>query len=1215
MFKYFFQSTRDLFVLACLVLLLLKVTISSQAMLEANTYPTVTNVNSIPDSGNGNLQDGEHTNKEISHLIVTFSRAMNNPAGDDGEDDVTNPNNYYLISSGYEGEFFSDGCDDISSIDDFHSVDVVDYNSNTFEAKLTLNEGVPLPHDLYHFFVCGSTGVIDEEGNPLDGDGDGVGGDDLFMEFIVDTTPPFVGKIEIGDENNIDDGDILEFLTENTKILIYYVDPMYNAAGHTEPDDVTNIGNFQVISTGENGEFDTAVCEPISSDDTVIPITNLKYNTPSKFSTLTLNDEVRLPPGTYRVSACNGIRNTAGTFMEYEEGGSSLTFTVPEKTDFDAPFVEQISTDIQEDIQEGDVVDNFFFLHVNFNERLYFPASDQSENSPRNKENYSFKSAGPNGILETAPCGNTLLGDDIEIETSIQHPKSSPRASIYVRDSSVLPSGNYTFSVCGRKTLMDLQGNFLNDGAYNTKFNIIIANTGPTVTQIDIGKYEDVQEGDQVEIDSPIVIQFREKLQSNPDSDVDSPTNPENYSLKSAGPDGVLETAPCGSTLIGDDIEIEFLSIDHHFVQFKTTLSIENADKLPSGNYTISVCGRKTLHDYAGNFLNNGAFNTKLKFIVPGPDSEGPTATQIDLSDNSDVMDGEAVSNVSEATIHFSEAMLNPDGHTEEMDVTNPDNYALKEAGPNGILDTAPCGDTLKEDDSAISINNVAYDGDTHQATLTVNGSTNLDEGSYTLAICGRKTLQDLAGNFFNDGISNDNISFIVVSLDTEGPYVKRADFGGRNNVKDGDIVETHHLLWLYFNEPMLNPIGHTEEGDVTNPENYALKEAGPNGILETAPCADTLQGDDVAIDINAVTYSTETLTADLAVNDYVNLPVGNYTLAVCGRKTLTDLTGNFFNDGVSNYALSYIIEQPDKTGPTVTAVDLGEQHDVSDDVMVNEVTEVAIHFSEALYDPNGHTHTNDVTNPNNYAVVGSGANSSLDTVICESKKADDVAISVDFIDYDETTFTAVIHINSAHPLNPDLYQVAVCGQNTLRDRFGNYFNDGTADFGLRFDVIEEDVTGPSVDTISIGNLLDAGSGDAVLPINSLTIQFSEQMFNPTGSSNPNDVTNPANYALVRSGTNGSIDTAVCGQPEFDDTAVAIDSIAYNDTTFEATIFFNGGENLPESSYQFAICGEGTLQDEAGNFFNNGEGNFAFLFTVTELLESNFTIFLPIVTR
>ncbi len=106
----------------------------------------------------------------FSSFTVEFSEAVNDPAGDTAEDDVTNPANYLLINKGPNGVTERAACVEPpppGSDDVYLSMDQVVYDSSTFTATVTVNGGAVLPTGKYVVFVCGTTSIVDLAGNPI----------------------------------------------------------------------------------------------------------------------------------------------------------------------------------------------------------------------------------------------------------------------------------------------------------------------------------------------------------------------------------------------------------------------------------------------------------------------------------------------------------------------------------------------------------------------------------------------------------------------------------------------------------------------------------------------------------------------------------------------------------------------------------------------------------------------------------------------------------------------------------------------------------------------------------------------------------------------------------------------------------------------------------------------------------------------------------------
>ena len=138
-------------------------------------------------------QNGLYLTK-FTHIDVKFDTDAYNPPGSTEEDDVTNPNNYYLLRPGENYVFNVSTCNQIALIgtnevmdDVVVPVGPVSYDNNggdgPFIARLMVNNGGRLPLDKYRLILCGSTTIVDLAGNPLN---DGV---DVLIDFAIQELP------------------------------------------------------------------------------------------------------------------------------------------------------------------------------------------------------------------------------------------------------------------------------------------------------------------------------------------------------------------------------------------------------------------------------------------------------------------------------------------------------------------------------------------------------------------------------------------------------------------------------------------------------------------------------------------------------------------------------------------------------------------------------------------------------------------------------------------------------------------------------------------------------------------------------------------------------------------------------------------------------------------------------------------------------------------
>ncbi|MEO8195215.1 MAG: beta-propeller fold lactonase family protein [Thermoanaerobaculia bacterium] len=164
----------------------------------------------------------------------------------------------------------------------------------------------------------------------------------------------------------------------------------------------------------------------------------------------------------------------------------------------------------------------------------------------------------------------------------------------------------------------------------------------------------------------------------------------------------------------------------------------------------------------------------------------------------------------------------------------------------------------------------------------------------------------------------------------------------------------------------------------------------------------------------------------------------------------------------------------------------------------------------------------------------------------------------------------------------------------------GNYVNGATVSAGtgdsdasnntgtVPFAVVVVDP--PKVDLIDAGaGPLDEMATELGL-ITQIDVTFSEEMFDPAGDSDPQDVTNPSAYLLVEAGQDGLFATANCGAVVGDDITVTVDSAAYANGTSVATLGVHGGVPLTDGLFRLFVCGS-RVEDLDGNPLDgNGDG-------------------------
>ncbi|MCB0102674.1 MAG: class F sortase [Anaerolineales bacterium] len=110
----------------------------------------------------------------------------------------------------------------------------------------------------------------------------------------------------------------------------------------------------------------------------------------------------------------------------------------------------------------------------------------------------------------------------------------------------------------------------------------------------------------------------------------------------------------------------------------------------------------------------------------------------------------------------------------------------------------------------------------------------------------------------------------------------------------------------------------------------------------------------------------------------------------------------------------------------------------------------------------------------------------------------------------------------------------------------------------------------------------------------SFTVTFSEDVYNPTGDTDTDDVTNANNYVLVEQGSASGFQTTACNAIDaINDTRVTPSGVTY----IPNTAIVNLGSALPAGTYRLFVCGTTSIVDLGGNELNGGT-DFTFDFTV-----------------
>jgi len=258
---------------------------------------------------------------DLTQLLVGFDEPVRSSR-------AANPANYQLYRTGADLAFETADCSAVAGSDEGVAIDAVSYSAQV--ATLSIHGGAPLPDGLYQLRVCAA--IQDVEGNSLDGDGNGAGGDDFLRTFRVDRLPPTVESL------GADFGPGYETWNPATPTnrTLYWLFVTFNEAV-TEASGGDG-ANYLVLAEGGTPGFQTLDCASgVAPEDEEIGFDGVGYDVPSRTATLDLagpeNDY--LPHGAYRLVVCGStsIEDLAGRELDgnYDQTGGDdfvVDFTV-----------------------------------------------------------------------------------------------------------------------------------------------------------------------------------------------------------------------------------------------------------------------------------------------------------------------------------------------------------------------------------------------------------------------------------------------------------------------------------------------------------------------------------------------------------------------------------------------------------------------------------------------------------------------------------------------------------------------------------------------------------------------------------------------------------------------------------------------------------------------------------------------------------------------
>jgi LPXTG-site transpeptidase (sortase) family protein len=196
-------------------------------------------------------------------------------------------------------------------------------------------------------------------------------------------------------------------------------------------------------------------------------------------------------------------------------------------------------------------------------------------------------------------------------------------------------------------------------------------------------------------------------------------------------------------------------------------------------------------------------------------------------------------------------------------------------------------------------------------------------------------------------------------------------------------------------------------------------------------------------------------------------------------------------------------------------------------------------------------------------------------------------AIVIDSAAYDPAAHSTTLNINGGMALANGKYTLTIDG--AIADTLGGQIQ---TDFVRTFFV--DNIAPHHISVVTLPDSRPLTNGVTVnIRFSSMQITFDEDVNDPAGNTDRDDVTNPSNYVLVSPGLDGVFDKTSCA-PRLagGDVQIFAGPVTYDNHggngPFVATVQFNGGSALSNGTYRLFLCGSTSIVDLAGNALNNG---------------------------
>lgn len=717
-------------------------------------------------------------------------------------------------------------------------------------------------------------------------------------------------------------------------------------------------------------------------------------------------------------------------------------------------------------------------------------------------------------------------------------------------------------------------------------------------------------------------------ITGNPTNPTNSDTATFNFSGNDTGGTGVvgyecdLDGAGFNSCTTGK--EYTSLADGSHTFQVRAIDNVGLKDATPASYTWVvdTVLPTTTITANPSNPTNSDS----ATFSFIGADTGGSGVASFDCSLDGAVFStcstGKSYSGLSNGSHTFQVRSVDNAGNPD----TTPASYTwvIDGTSPDTSIDTYPVNPTNSTSAS------FTFTGDDGSGVGGLSFECDLDNGGFSACSSPRNYSSLADGSHTFQVRASDSLGNVGV---TPASYTWTVDTTGPTALVSSTVSDPTNSspipVTITFSEPVTGFTPSVTAGDIiiggvggvdSNPQavsgttyTFDLTPSGQGAVTVTVPAGSAIDASNNPNSVSnaySVTYDsvrpTVTIEQKAGQPDPTNSTPVNFTVTF--SESVTGFTSGDINLSAST--------APGALAAIVTGS--GSTYNVAVSGMTGNGTVVASIAAGAANDAAANSNTASTSSDNTVTYITGPLNVSIDQAAGQSDPANTLPVNFTVVfdrPIDPSTFTSpdvtlggtapggkTAVITEIAPNDGTTFNIAVggltgtgtvtasIGAGTVQDAAGN---DNTASSSTDNNVTYDNGI-PTVPGTSLQATLSPGPS-------SITLRFSESVYDPAGDIEPDDVTNPANYYLLEKGANGVSERTTCNvnpQPPSDDVYISIDHVDYDDATYTVTLTINGGLPIPVGKYQLFVCGTTSIIDLAGNPINNGLSDFTYLFRV-----------------